>query len=98
MNKQPNGKVGNLQVLNSMKAAVAQQRAVGSVPVQWVDSWIAQLQAEYGGYGGYPYSGYPYTYSPLLPYSLVDFHPVDTFFSPFFTERVNFRVTSSTMK
>jgi len=94
MNKQQ-GDVGNIQVLNSMKAAVAQQRAVGTVPVAWVDSWIAQLETDYGAY---PYSGYPYAYSPLRPYSFVDFHPLDTFFTPLFSDRVTFRTSTTTLK
>jgi hypothetical protein len=94
MNKQQ-GNVGNVQVLQSMKAAVAQQRAAGTVPVAWVDSWIAQLESDYGY--NYP-AAYPYAYSPFRPYSFVDFHPLDTFFTPLFSERVNFRVISSTMK
>lgn len=92
MNQNKNGQLGNVQVLNSMQAAVQQQRAAGqtTVPIQWVDSWIAQLQQDYA---------YPYPYAaPYSPYSFYDyFHPVDTFL-PLFTDRISFRVTSNTVK
>jgi hypothetical protein len=82
------GNVGNIQVLQSMRAAVQQQRAAGqnTVPIAWVDSWIAQLDAEYA---------YPYPYgAPFSPYSFVDFHPISTFLPLFATnERVTFTST-----
>jgi hypothetical protein len=87
MNQKNDGKLGQTMVLQSMQAAVAQQRSAGqtTVPIAWVDSWITQLQSEQ----------YPYPYAPLRPYSFFDtFHPVDTFV-PLFAERVTFRTTTT---
>jgi hypothetical protein len=92
--QQKQGQVGNVQVLNSMRAAVQQRRAAGqvTVPIQWVDSWISQLQTDYGSFDGY---GFPYDpYRPYWPYHT--FHPIDTFV-PLFSS--NARVTfTSTLK
>jgi len=91
---QQQGKVGNVQVLNSMQAAVQQQRVAGqvTVPIQWVDSWIAQLQADYG----YGYQQTPYAYLPNRSYSTFfdAFHPVDTFM-PLFSDNFTVRTTTT---
>ena len=88
--QQKQGQVGNIEVLNSMRSVVAQQRANGqtTVPIAWVDSWIASLDAQYGG--GYRPYVQPYVYPTQFPF----FHPIDTFV-PFGTT-FRFRVTQST--